>query len=63
MCLACVRQTRWWADTSVFEKLRTVVRTEQSELPYECISCGTEFPVEDYHCPECDSYSVERSIR
>jgi rRNA maturation endonuclease Nob1 len=41
-------------------RLKRLVGTTQPG-EYECRSCGTAYPVEHYTCPECGSFSVERT--
>jgi lipopolysaccharide biosynthesis regulator YciM len=41
-------------------RLKRLVGTTQP-ADYECRGCGAAFDVQYYTCPECGSYSVERS--
>ena len=47
---------------SALTRLRTVFAAgNQEKAPYECLGCGTCFTMQRQVCPECGSYSIERT--
>jgi len=46
----------------MYDALRAMFRRDGSGGGYECVSCGAEFAVEYYTCPECGGFSVEARV-
>jgi predicted RNA-binding Zn-ribbon protein involved in translation (DUF1610 family) len=41
-------------------KLAGLLRTDNRERPYECLSCGLELDLVYHTCPRCGSFRVDR---